>query len=313
MIKSVSILCPVYNESENVVDFFLEFNKCIAPYKDRYQFNYIFVDNNSQDDTCEKIKALCLANKNITLIKYSRNFGYMKSIYTGFINSTDDACVIFDCDLQDPPNLLLDFIQYWEAGYKVIYGKRATRVESGVFSAFRKIYRRLENSIKGYQVQLETGSWFLDKRVIEELKKAKFDPYLPGLISRLGFKSIGVPYDRGIRKRGKSKVNYPHYFSYARDGLVSGNITPLRLASIFGFLFSATSFLLMFYIILAKLYFEAPFASGVAFTITIILFSFGINFLILGVIGEYLGRIYLERELTQPAIIEEIFRAENAA
>ncbi|MBU3612855.1 glycosyltransferase [Polynucleobacter sp. MG-27-Goln-C1] len=311
MLKTVSILCPVYNESENVEDFFLEFNKCTLPYRDRYQFNYIFVDNNSEDDTCEKIKSLGLINKNITLIKYSRNFGYMKSIYTGFINSPDDACVIFDCDLQDPPSLLLDFLHYWEGGFKVVYGKRITRVESSLFSAFRKAYRRIENSIKGYQVQLETGSWFLDRCVIEELKKTKFDPYLPGLITRLGFKSKGVPYDRGIRKRGTSKVNYPHYFSYARDGLVSGNITPLRLASIFGFLFSATSFLLVFYIVIAKLYLGAPFASGVAFTITIVLFSFGINFLILGVIGEYIGRIYLERELTQPAIIEEIYRSQD--
>lgn len=309
MIKSVSILCPVYNESENVEEFISEFNSCVLPYKDRYQFNYIFVDNNSEDDTCQKIKNLSLRQKNITLIKYSRNFGYMKSIYTGFINSSDDACVIFDCDLQDPPNLLIDFLKHWECGYKVIYGKRVTRVESGLFAFFRRTYRRLENSIKGYQVQLETGSWFLDRQVIAELKKTQFDPYLPGLITRLGFKSIGVAYDRGIRKRGSSKVNYPHYFSYARDGLVSGNIAPLRLASIFGFIFSITSFLLMLYIIVAKVYFGAPFASGVAFTITIILFSFGINFMILGVIGEYLGRIYLERELTQPAIIEEIYRS----
>jgi dolichol-phosphate mannosyltransferase len=229
----------------------------------------------------------------------------MKSIYTGFINSQDDACVIFDCDLQDPPHLISEFIDAWENGYKVIYGKRSTRVESKSLGLFRRSFRKFENFVKGYEVQIESGTWFLDKKVIEQLKKIEFDPYLPGLISRLGFNTLGIPYVRGVREKGTAKGNIPLYLAYARDGLVSGTITPLRLMVLLGAIVSLVSFGLMFYFLFAKLFMGAPFASGVAALATITLFGFGINFILLGVLGEYIGRIYMEKESRHAAIIEE--------
>lgn len=305
--KSVTILCPVFNEEENVEYFFSEFSKYLNKLSSKYKFNFLFADNNSTDSTFELLKKICDDNSNVRILKYSRNFGYMKSLYTGFISSNDDACVIFDCDLQDPPELLSNFLDLWEEGYKVIYGRRSSRIEKQSLGFFRSSFRKMESFLKGYEVPLETGVWFLDKQVIKELTKIKFDPYLPGLISRLGFRTIGVPYDRKERMRGYSKASFSHYFSYATDGLISGTITPLRLTTVLGLFFSICSFLMMVYFLVAKIFLGAHFANGVAALSVIVLFGFGVNFIFLGILGEYIGRVYLDREISQPSIIEEVY------
>lgn len=304
MKKTITILCPVYNEVENIDNFYTTFNNYTKDIVN-YKFNFVFTDNHSTDGSFDVIKKLSAMHPNVRGYRFSKNFGYMKSIYTGFTNSGDDACVIFDCDLQDPPFLISNFIKSWESGYKVIYGKRSIRVESQSLGFLRAAYRKFENFVKGYKVEIESGTWFLDKQVIDELKKIQFDPYLPGLISRLGFSTIGIDYQRLAREKGTAKGNIPLYLAYARDGLVSGTITPLRLMAVFGALVSLISFVLMFYFLFAKLFLGAPFASGVAALSIITLFGFGINFIFLGVLGEYIGRIYMERESRHAAIIEE--------
>lgn len=304
MNKKITILCPVFNEVENIENFYNVFSRYTQNIVG-YKFNYVFTDNHSTDGSFEVVKRLSKIYPNIRGYRFSKNFGYMKSIYTGFINSQDHACVIFDCDLQDPPHLIGEFIDAWENGYKVIYGKRSTRIESKSLGLFRRSFRKFENFVKGYEVQIESGTWFLDKKVIEQLKKIEFDPYLPGLISRLGFNTLGIPYVRGVREKGTAKGNIPLYLAYARDGLVSGTITPLRLMVVLGAIVSLVSFGLMFYFLFAKLFMGAPFASGVAALATITLFGFGINFILLGVLGEYIGRIYMEKESRHAAIIEE--------
>lgn len=168
----------------------------------------------------------------------------------------------------------------------------------------RGIYRKIETYLKGYRVSVESGAWLLDERVIAELRAVPFEPYLSGLISRLGFKSTGVPYDRRARLRGESKFGFIRYFSYATDGLVSGTIAPLRISVISGAILSLLSFLFGVYFVIAKLFLQVPFATGIAAIIVILLFGFGLNFLFLGVIGEYVGRLHLAKEVAQPAIIE---------
>lgn len=304
---SITILCPVYNESENVGRFVSQFIQIIQSLEHRYSFEFLFADNCSTDDTLERLLQLQGQYSNIRVIKYSRNFGVMKSIFTGIINSNSNACAVFDCDLQDPPELIAEFIKEWESGAKVVYGVRRKRDEASLVGALRRIYRRIETYFKGYRVTVESGAWFLDQRVVQELRVVPFEPYLAGLIARLGFKSIGVPYDRQRRLHGRSKFGLVKYFSYATDGLVSGTIAPLRISVFFGAIFSLGSFILGIYFIVAKLFLDIAFPTGMAAAIVILLFGFGVNFLLLGVIGEYLGRIYLNKESSQPAIIEEAY------
>ena len=306
MKKVITIFCPVYNEEENVEAFYEKINTVISPFRDRYDFKFLFADNRSTDDTVEKLREMCAYDPNVALIRYSRNFGAMKSIYTGMITVQTDAVAVFDCDLQDPPELLVNFIEAWEGGAKIVYGRRMTRDEPRIITVLRRGFRRIERSLQRDGIEIESGAWFLDKRILDELRRRnRFEPYVAGLLSRLGFKTVGIPYNRRKRERGTSKFNFLSYFSYATDGMVSGTVVPLRLSILFGVLISSLSFLAMIYFLLAKFVFGASFAAGVAASIIINLFGFGANFIFLGIIGEYLGRIYLEKDSSEPAIIDE--------
>ena len=307
--KEITIVCPVYNEEDNVAFFINSFNSIISNLHDKYSFRYLFLDNCSEDKTLEKLLKLKKIHKNISVIKYARNFGVMKSIFTGIVNINEysSACIIFDCDLQDPPDLILNFIEKWEEGYKVVYGSREKRLESYFLTFLRKRYRNLEKFFKGYNVHIESGAWLLDKRIITELKKSNYEPYLAGLISRLGFKSVGIFYNRSVRKYGQSKFDFSKYMSYAIDSLVSGTTFPLRVSIFFGFIFSLFAFILGIYFIFAKLYFGMKFQAGIVASIVILLFGFGLNFIFLGLIGEYLGRIYLKDQTNSLAIIEKLY------
>jgi dolichol-phosphate mannosyltransferase len=306
MKKVITIFCPVYNEEENVEAFYEKINAVISPFRDRHDFKFLFADNRSTDDTVEKLREMCAYDPNVALIRYSRNFGAMKSIYTGMITVQTDAVAVFDCDLQDPPELLVNFIEAWEGGAKIVYGRRMTRDEPRIITVLRRGFRRIERSLQRDRIEIESGAWFLDKRILDELRRRnRFEPYVAGLLSRLGFKTVGIPYNRRKRERGTSKFNFLSYFSYATDGMVSGTVVPLRLSILFGVLISSLSFLAMIYFLLAKFVFGASFAAGVAASIIINLFGFGANFIFLGIIGEYVGRIYLEKDSAEPAIIDE--------
>lgn len=314
MKKVITVFCPVYNEEENVENFYERINKVLTPFRDRYDFRFLFADNRSTDDTVEKIREMCAYDSNVALIRYSRNFGVMKSIYTGMITVQTDAVAVFDCDLQDPPELLVDFIEAWEGGAKIVYGRRMKRDEPRLITFLRKGFRRIERSLQSNRIEIESGAWFLDKRILDELRRRnRFEPYVAGLLSRLGFKTVGIPYNRRKRELGSSKFNFLSYFSYATDGIVSGTVVPLRLSILCGVLISSLSFLAMTYFLLAKFVFGASFAAGVAASIIISLFGLGVNFIFLGIIGEYVGRIYLDKDSSEPAIIDESINISQVA
>lgn len=311
MLRRITIFCPVYNEEDNVGPFYETFCRTIEPLRSKYQFEFLFADNCSEDATFDKLRAMSETHRDIGVVRYSRNFGVMKSIYTGILCTTSDAVAIFDCDLQDPPELLLSFISAWEGGAKIVYGKRRSREEPKTITLLRRSFRWLERKFQKGRIEIESGAWFLDRRIVTELRRRnRFEPYLAGLLSRLGFAPVGIPYDRRKREIGTSKFNLRSYFSYATDGIVSGTALPLRLAVWLGVAISTVSFLSMIFFLFDKFLFGGNFAAGVAANIIITLFNFGINFIFLGIIGEYVGRIYLERDVAEPAIID--FRIEAA-
>lgn len=314
MSRRITIFCPVYNEEENVRSFYDRFSRTIEPLRATYQFDFLFADNRSEDATFDTLVELARTNPDIGIIRYSRNFGAMKSIYTGILSSTGDAVAVFDCDLQDPPELILRFIAEWERGAQIAFGKRRSRDEPFFITFFRRSFRWLEQKFQKRRVEIESGAWFLDKRIVAELRRRnRFEPYLAGLLSRLGFDAVGVEYDRRRREHGVSKFNLRSYFSYATDGIVSGTALPLRLSIWSGITIAFISFLLTIFFILDKFLFGGNFAAGVAANIVITLFNFGINFIFLGIIGEYVGRIYLERDVNEPAIIDTRIEPNAAA
>lgn len=283
MKKTITIICPVYNEEESVRLFYNTFNNLTISLK-QYDFKYLFLDNCSEDNTFQILQELADADERITILRYSKNFGVMKSIYTGILYSTTDCCVVFDCDLQDPPSLLFDFINKWEKGYRIIYGKRIKRDEPRYLTVLRNMFKKLQCKLDN-KIEIESGAWLIDNRVCDELRKKNiFEPYLPGLLSRIGFSSIGIPYERKRREFGKSKFNLRSYFMYATDGIVSGSILPLRISILIGIATSFLAVMCTIYFVLAKFYWEFPFASGVAANIIIDLFFWGIHFILLGII-----------------------------
>jgi glycosyltransferase involved in cell wall biosynthesis len=302
--KSISIFCPVYNESENINFFISEFDKITSRMLDKYNFTFYFADNCSTDETLSILKTISKERDDIRVISYAKNYGVMKSIYTGIVNSNSDAIAIFDCDLQDPPELLEEYIKLWESGYLFVYGTRRSRQEKYLLTMFRKIYKRIERFVNPNPVNVESGAWFLDKEIVQAIKKNNnFDSYLPGLLSRVSYNSIGVPYERRDRQYGESKFNFFAYFSYARDGLLSGTITPLRISVSIGLILFMLSLLSSCYFLIAKFFLGIEFSNGIAAILILMLTLFSFNFLILGVFGEYLGRIYLMRHSQEPAII----------
>jgi dolichol-phosphate mannosyltransferase len=304
MKKKITIICPIFNEEKNINDFYDAFNIIFRKLA-IYDFRIIFADNKSTDNSLKLIEQISERDKRVSLLGYSKNFGVMKSIYTAISFVEEDACAIFDCDMQDPPELVLEFIDKWVSGNKIVYGKRKSRTESKILYFLRKVQKKLERFIKGYETNIESGAWFLDRAVIDEIKKYPYDSFLPGLISRLGFKSDYVEYTRNIRKKGFTKFNYKLYFLYGIDGLISGTITPLRVSIIFSIIFAILCFISSVYFVLAKFFLKIVFQEGIAAILIINLLSFSIIFFILGIFGEYLGRIYIRNEDQKLAIVEK--------
>lgn len=306
MKQRIALICPVYNEEENIKIFVSKFNDVFKQNK-KYIFNIIFLDNNSNDKTVESIKNIIKKNKQIHLIKYTKNVGVMKSMYTGILNMPEhfDAFAFFDCDLQDPPELLSEFLKKWDTGFKTIYGKRIKRTESFIIKILRYLNKKI-NRILNIDSNIESGAWLLDKDVLQIIKKQNlYNPYLPALIERINLKPIAVSYERNQRIHGKSKFNIKNYFSYAADGIFNGSIAPLRVAVFFGIFIAFISLLLSLYFIIAKFLIQIQFEEGVAAILTLMLFNFSMNFIFLGIIGEYIGRLYKNKEDNLPAIIEE--------
>tara|TARA_Y100000389_G_C17427334_1_gene500363 strand:+ start:772 stop:1695 length:924 start_codon:yes stop_codon:yes gene_type:complete len=294
-VKEITIICPIFNEEKNI-DFFINaFNKIFKEHSE-FKFSILFADNASTDNSYQVLKSICNENQNIKYVRYEKNNGVMRSIFTAISLVECDACSIFDCDLQDDPNLLNEFIKNWKNGYKIIYGKRIKRKEIFILSIFRNIFKKISYILRGFDIKIESGAWFLDKEAIKEIKDTEFDPFLPALIERLAFSKKGVEYERVERKHGLSKFNFLNYLNYATDGLVSGTIKPLRLSIYFSFLFAFISFFSAIYFVVAKFYLGIVFAEGIAAIIIINLFSFTLIFLFFGILGEYIGKIYLKDE-----------------
>ena len=304
--KEITIVCPIFNEEENIELFKKNFNEVFKNHPS-YKFSILFADNASTDFSREILKKICEENKDIKYIRYAKNNGVMKSLFTAIKHVDTDACAVFDCDLQDDPKLLTQFIKNWELDIKIIYGKRVKRKEIFFLGFLRNIFKKISNYLRGYEIEIESGAWFLDKKVIQEISHDEYEPFLPLLINNLNYKSKGIEYERIERKRGLSKFNFFKYLSYAAEGLVSGTIKPLRVSVYFSFLFGSMSFFSAIYFLIAKFYLNIEFAEGIAAIIIINLISFSLIFLFLGILGEYIGKIYLKDNNKKiPKISEKI-------
>lgn len=305
--KLISICVPVLNEEDNVEPFYQRLCQVIDPLSDRYDFEILFTDNHSTDRTFERLDVLARADRRIRVLRFSRNFGFQKSLLTNYNNARGDAAVQLDCDLQDPPELIVEFLRHWEEGYKVVYGVRCSRpYEAAWVRASRKLFYRLIDFLSEDELPHDAGDFrLIDRCILNELRQT-YDqqPYLRGMIASMGFAQIGVPYDRSARLSGATKFDLPKMISLGLDGILNHSIVPLRLATVAGVVVSFIALLGALYYVVARLFFRHDWPIGLASTSILVLFAIGMNAILLGIIGEYIARIYKSVKKTPLTIIE---------
>ena len=222
------------------------------------------------------------------------------------MNAAGDAAVQIDCDLQDPPSVILEFIRKWEEGYCVVYGVRASRKERWWMTTTRKLFYRIIDSLSEDDLPLDAGDFrLIDRCVLNELRKIDdYQPYLRGTIAALGFQQIGIPYDRSERQHGESKFSFRELIGLALDGILNHSVVPLRIATYLGLTISITTLLGTIGYIVGRLVLGKNWPPGFASVIILLLSSLSLNALFLGIIGEYLGRIYHQIKRRPLTIVE---------
>jgi glycosyltransferase involved in cell wall biosynthesis len=303
----VSLVVPVYNEQE-VLEIFLK-RTAIVLDGAGLEYEYVFVNDGSRDATLPTLIALSGENHRIRIVNLSRNFGKEAALTAGIAHICGNVMVPIDVDLQDPPELILQFVEKWREGYDVVYGMRTRRDEDSLSKrATADVFYRLFNRLSSTHIPDNAGDFrLLDQRVVAVLKQLpERNRFMKGLFSWVGFNSVGVPYERPARAAGESKWNFPELWNFALDGIVSFSTVPLRVWSYVGVVVSLLSFLYASFIVIQVLMFGKD-LPGYASLLTVILFLGGIQLLSLGIIGEYLGRLFVETRGRPVYIVDRVY------
>ena len=293
--KLVTILVPAYNEQE-VLNMLYDRLKLLMDSQEKYDFEILFVNDGSKDNTLSIMKDLRENDKRVCYLNLSRNFGKETAMIAGLDYSKGDCVIIIDADLQDPPELIPEMLEFWEQGYDDVYAKRKSRKGESFLKKFTsKMYYKMLQSVTKIEIQKDTGDFrLLDRRCVEALKQIRESQrYTKGLFSWIGYNKKELLYDRDPRAAGNTKWNYGKLINLSIDGLTSFTTSPLRLSAFFGILVSLAGFIYMI-IIIAKTLIWGIDVPGYASTMVVILFLGGLQLIFLGIIGEYLGRAFYE-------------------
>jgi dolichol-phosphate mannosyltransferase len=306
--RLISIVVPVFNEELNIGPFYETVSCQIESLSGLYDFEFVFTDNHSTDATFSLLRELTQRDPRVHAYRFSRNFGYQRSIMTGYSRAMGDAAIQLDVDLQDPPELIGQFLAEWREGADVVYGIRTKRKEPWIISIQRVLFYRLIDRLSEEKIPVDAGDFrLISRRVIDLLKSFEdAQPYLRGTIATLGFKQVGIPYNRNARVRGESKFPFSKLVSLAMDGILNHSVVPLRLSTYFGLAVSAITLISILGYAVAKIIFGSQWPAGFATLAALILASISINAMLLGIIGEYLGRMYRQLKRQPLTIIEEV-------
>lgn len=301
----ISVVIPVYNEEANVVHTY-EAVRAVFEGLPSYDFEIVFCDNASTDSTFERLRPLAAADTRVKVVRYARNFGFNRSVLTGYRLASGAAAIQLDCDLQDPPELFPMFLELWREGHDVVVGVRQHREESWMLQQARKLFYRLLKRISDDNIIVDGGDFRLvDRRLLDQLRRIdEADPYTRGLTSLLARNQAGVPYNRRARSAGQSKYPVRRLVGLAVEGLVAHSVVPLRLATFFGLIVAVACMLIGPTLILLQLLGLIDGPQGYMSTALLILFGIGLNAIFLGIIGEYLGRIYNQLRYRPTTILE---------
>ena len=303
-IPEISLVCPCYNEEEAIELFMQEISTVLEEVNRSYEI--IFINDGSTDNTLSKLMEAKQNDKHIRIINLSRNFGKEAALTAGLDMSRGEVIIPIDVDLQDPPKLIKDFIFHWQEGYDVVLAKRVDRSSDSFFkSTSAKLFYKLNNTISHVPIPENVGDYrLITRKVLNALQKLpENERFMKGLFAWVGFKTAVVEYTRDPRKAGKTSFNGWKLWNLALDGITSFSTLPLRIWLYIGLTISFISFIYGGLIILKTIFFGVD-TPGYASMMTIILFLGGIQLVGIGVLGEYMGRIYMEAKRRPNYIIE---------
>lgn len=304
--KHITILIPAYNE-EAVLGPLYERLSALADGHKKYKFEFLFVNDGSRDNTLSIIQACARADTRISYVSLSRNFGKEVAMIAGLDHAKGDATVIIDADLQDPPELIPEMIAYWEKGYDDVYARRTSRAGETWFKKYTsKTFYKVLQRMTHITIQQDTGDFrLLDKRCVRALTELRESQrYTKGMFSWIGFKKKEIAYNRDPRAAGATKWNYWKLLDLGIEGITSFTTAPLRLASMLGIAISFLAFVYILVIVVRTLLFGANVA-GYPSIMAVVLFMGGVQLLSLGIIGEYVGRIFNETKRRPLYLIDE--------
>lgn len=304
--KKISVITGVFNEESTVLEVY-EHIKGVLSKLTNYEYEHIFMDNASTDNTFHILTDIAKKDNNVKVVNYSKNIGALKTEMIGYWLASGDAVIGYEANLKDPAELILKFIEKWEEGYKVVYGVRTRTSDNFFLLTARRIFYRLLSLLSDEPLPLDAGTFRLvDRAVVNEIVKLRdYKPYMRGLVVSCGFRQTGIFYERNKRPRGRSKTNFAYLVDYAINAFVSYSIKPIRFCTYLGVLLSSLSLLLSIAYAIAKLIYWQLQAPGIATVIVLILFFQGIQLIFLGVIGEYVGAIHSQVRAKPFAIIDK--------
>jgi polyisoprenyl-phosphate glycosyltransferase len=310
----LSIVVPLYNEAENVAPLVERIAGVVERLHTDYDFEIVLVNDGSTDGTAAAIRNAMQRYRHVVLVNLSRNFGHQLAATAGIEIASGDAIVLMDGDLQDPPELIEAFVRKWRQGYDVVYAVRRARPGESRFKLLtaRAFYRVIKRLTK-IAIPLDTGDFrLMSRRVVEALRRSpERHRFLRGMVSWVGFNQTAIEYDRDVRYAGSTKYPLGKMLRFAMDGITSFSDIPLRFASYFGFTVSAIAFIYALIVIGFKLFSLRPpaYTPGWASTIVAVLFLGGVQLMSLGILGEYLGRVYDEVKGRPLYLISDIERS----
>lgn len=307
MKKKISVIIPCYNEEENIEIAYTEVKKVLETLTEKYKYEILFADNGSTDKSEPILRRIADADKNVKVIFNQTNFGPDPSITNLMIRASGDAVILICCDLQEPPEMIPDFVREWEAGNDVVWGTKNKSQENPIKYFCRKVYYKIIDELSDYrQFHQVYGFGLMSRSVVDTiLVQKKQDPEMSvrHIVGRYGFKVVLLPYTQKKRERGKSSYNVYRYYEFALSSLCMTSLKPLRLMTIFGFITAFLCAMVSIFYLVYKLTHWMTFSAGQAPLVIGLFFVSGVMLLCIGILGEYIG-ILIRRITNTPIVIE---------
>jgi dolichol-phosphate mannosyltransferase len=310
----LSVVCPVYNERQGIQEFYTRTKKVLLGLEGRVRHEIVFVNDGSTDGSLALLADMAGADPCVVVIDFSRNFGHQLAITAGMDRAHGDAVVVIDADLQDPPEVIEVMLDRWEEGCKVVYGTRTQRAGETRFKVMTAaFFYRMLNRLSDTPLPLDSGDFrLLDRKVVQVLGDLREENrYVRGLVSWAGFTQCAVTYQRDARFAGETKYPFRKMLRFAADALTSFSDKPLRLATQLGLFFTFSTLVYGTYIIVSRLLAPERSEAGFASLLVAVLFLGGVQLLSIGLLGEYIGRIYRESKNRPLYVINDVLNDED--